>query len=349
MPSGKRGKVGVLRKGLINQFSNYFERFRRHPVLLVSTTYLMRRPFSPAQPLGRRFYRIPRQWWSDSPVDRSLGSVALASDDPDDADGPHKRFLRDATREPSARFLFFAEDGKVAVDTPTGAAAEAPGARPTLAWRDYATLEKLGLGALETGDGEDTLLLLGRRREDGLHAGVGPTPGADGGWDPVLLDDGWRFAVDASRVPAEELCVALGAHGPAPVGEEGEKDGGGVGGPTTAPTTCSAATAAAAATTTTALMAPRALMGKLDRGGLAILGQAASRLAWHREVTHCVRSGRRLVPAGGGHRRRDPEEPNSRKAVSYPRTDPVAIMLVQSPDGSKCLLGRTKRHRNSNM
>ena len=130
---------------------------------------------------------------------------------------------------------------------------------------------------------------------------------------------GWRFAVDCSALEEDALAAALAG---------GYDDDGPV-----------------------SMASPRSLMGTLshDRAELAILGQAASRLNWHSEVLHCRRSGNPTVPVGAGHRRIDPTNMNHRTNTSYPRTDPVAIMLVQSPDGSKCLLGRTAKRANSNM
>jgi NADH pyrophosphatase NudC (nudix superfamily) len=136
--------------------------------------------------------------------------------------------------------------------------------------------------------------------------------------DPNLLTpDAWRFAVDLSVLDEDALLALL----------SGE------------------------ASTNNSLMSPRSLMGTLvdDPGAMAVAGITAARMNWHNEVQYCRKSGRRTVPTGAGHRRKDPEQDNHRQSISYPRTDPVAIMLVQSPGGDKCLLGRTKRRHNSNM
>jgi hypothetical protein len=46
------------------------------------------------------------------------------------------------------------------------------------------------------------------------------------------------------------------------------------------------------------------------------------------------------VPTETGLRRRCAEDPSHKL---YPRTDPVVIMLVESPDGNRALLGRGKK------
>ncbi|GBG33337.1 Peroxisomal NADH pyrophosphatase NUDT12 [Hondaea fermentalgiana] len=94
---------------------------------------------------------------------------------------------------------------------------------------------------------------------------------------------------------------------------------------------------------------PNSLMDKLPSGEAAVMGQAVSRMNWHMELSFSPRTGAAMTPAGCGHRRRDWSQENRRKAVFYPRTDPVAIMLVQSPDGERCLLGKTKRRAGGNL
>eukprot|EP00658_Telonema_sp_P-2_P070616 TRINITY_DN60060_c0_g1_i1.p1 TRINITY_DN60060_c0_g1~~TRINITY_DN60060_c0_g1_i1.p1 ORF type:complete len:178 (-),score=50.92 TRINITY_DN60060_c0_g1_i1:16-549(-) len=80
--------------------------------------------------------------------------------------------------------------------------------------------------------------------------------------------------------------------------------------------------------------------GQLSRCQLGVIGQAVSRLSWHREVAGQVDTG---TPVGAGHHRL------SETGLMFPRTDPVAIMLVQSKDGERCLLGQTKRRHSSHM
>jgi NAD+ diphosphatase len=65
-----------------------------------------------------------------------------------------------------------------------------------------------------------------------------------------------------------------------------------------------------------------------------IVAQSRSQLDWHRRHGHCSVCGQRTVPERGGHVRRCPEC----SAEHFPRTDPVAIMLIV--DGDDCLLGQ---------
>jgi NAD+ diphosphatase len=53
-----------------------------------------------------------------------------------------------------------------------------------------------------------------------------------------------------------------------------------------------------------------------------------------------ARCGAPTVPTETGLRRRCAEDPSHKL---YPRTDPVVIMLVESPDGNRALLGRGKK------
>ena len=97
--------------------------------------------------------------------------------------------------------------------------------------------------------------------------------------DPVLGDPGWRFAVDASDVAEPLLLETLGV----------------------------------------VLKNPRETMPTLSHCQLGVIGQAISRISWHREVASC----RPTTPTGGGHHRRD----HQGRSV-FPRTDPVAHSLL---------------------
>jgi NAD+ diphosphatase len=66
-----------------------------------------------------------------------------------------------------------------------------------------------------------------------------------------------------------------------------------------------------------------------------ILAQARSQIDWHRRHRHCSVCGASTTHARGGHVR----QCESCKAEHFPRTDPVAIMLVV--DGERCLLGQS--------
>ena len=72
-----------------------------------------------------------------------------------------------------------------------------------------------------------------------------------------------------------------------------------------------------------------------DRLGAAALG--ASLLAWIAATRHCGRCGARAELHAGGMRRECP----SCGFKQFPRTDPVAIMLPVSADGTRCVLGRS--------
>lgn len=80
-----------------------------------------------------------------------------------------------------------------------------------------------------------------------------------------------------------------------------------------------------------------AVQGVLPAHELGALAQARSLLAWHRSHAFCARCGRPSRPSQAGYRRDCP----SCGAEHFPRTDPVAIMLVT--DGERCLLGRQPR------
>ena len=82
----------------------------------------------------------------------------------------------------------------------------------------------------------------------------------------------------------------------------------------------------------------RALANKqaLDRVQLSILAQAKSILHYHATHPFCARCGAPTRAAQAGWRR----DCSACGAHHFPRTDPVAIMLVT--DGENCLLGRQK-------
>ncbi len=75
---------------------------------------------------------------------------------------------------------------------------------------------------------------------------------------------------------------------------------------------------------------------RLGRPELAVLAQAKSVLHYHATHGFCARCGAATIAAAAGWRRDCP----SCGARHFPRTDPVAIMLVV--DGENCLLGRAR-------
>ncbi|MBI3326113.1 MAG: NAD(+) diphosphatase, partial [Nitrospinae bacterium] len=67
-----------------------------------------------------------------------------------------------------------------------------------------------------------------------------------------------------------------------------------------------------------------------------ILAQSRSQIDWHRRHQFCSVCGQQTVQGRGGHVR----QCMACKAEHFPRTDPVAIMVVS--DGDRCLLGQTR-------
>ena len=79
----------------------------------------------------------------------------------------------------------------------------------------------------------------------------------------------------------------------------------------------------------------RAAAMRLPMAETGILAQARSQVDWHRRHGVCSVCGMRTEPFKGGHVRRC----GACGAEHFPRTDPVAIMLVV--DGDQCLLGQS--------
>jgi NAD+ diphosphatase len=85
----------------------------------------------------------------------------------------------------------------------------------------------------------------------------------------------------------------------------------------------------------------RAVVPRLSIEESAIAAQARSLVDWHQRHRFCAVCGAGTEPAGGGTSRRCP----SCEAEHFPRTDPVAIVVVT--DGSRCLLGRSGHFRGN--
>ncbi|MGE0621716.1 MAG: NAD(+) diphosphatase [Pseudomonadales bacterium] len=79
----------------------------------------------------------------------------------------------------------------------------------------------------------------------------------------------------------------------------------------------------------------RAAAARLPIAETGILAQARSQVDWHRRHGFCSVCGERTRQFKGGHVRRC----DDCGAEHFPRTDPVAIMLVV--DGDRCLLGQS--------
>ncbi|KAI7840059.1 hypothetical protein COHA_006190 [Chlorella ohadii] len=86
----------------------------------------------------------------------------------------------------------------------------------------------------------------------------------------------------------------------------------------------------------------RSLMALLPPDELSVAGHAMALSQWHQAHQFCGRCGAPTVPAEAGARRQCTAQDLHRQ---YPRTDPVVIMLVESPDGQAALLGRSKAMR----
>ncbi|XP_052795844.1 NAD-capped RNA hydrolase NUDT12-like [Mya arenaria] len=90
---------------------------------------------------------------------------------------------------------------------------------------------------------------------------------------------------------------------------------------------------------------PAAMQLRPEEAG--IYAEARSMLAWHDRYQFCPTCGSPSRLEEGGYKRvcEDMEcrSHNGVHNTCYPRTDPSAIMLVVSPDGKRCLLGRSKR------
>jgi NAD+ diphosphatase len=80
-----------------------------------------------------------------------------------------------------------------------------------------------------------------------------------------------------------------------------------------------------------------AMKGAVATDELGVLAMAKSLLDWHRRHRFCAQCGTRTRPAQAGFRR----DCEACGAQHFPRTDPVAIMLVNR--GESCLLGRQPR------
>ena len=80
-----------------------------------------------------------------------------------------------------------------------------------------------------------------------------------------------------------------------------------------------------------------AVQGLVPPEALAMLGQAKAILDWHRRNRFCANCGAPTRVSAAGWRR----ECDVCKALHFPRTDPVVIMLALN--GERCLLGRQRR------
>ncbi len=83
----------------------------------------------------------------------------------------------------------------------------------------------------------------------------------------------------------------------------------------------------------------RLLAGQLPGADGGILAQARAQLDWHQRNPYCAQCGGATRAERGGQIRRC----SQCKRHTFPRTDPVAIMLiVDRPGGDRCLLGKSQ-------
>uniref|UniRef100_A0A8C2LJW4 NAD-capped RNA hydrolase NUDT12 n=1 Tax=Cricetulus griseus TaxID=10029 RepID=A0A8C2LJW4_CRIGR len=92
---------------------------------------------------------------------------------------------------------------------------------------------------------------------------------------------------------------------------------------------------------------PMPALLQLKEKEAGVVAQARSVLAWHNRYKFCPTCGSATKIEEGGYKRVCLKEncPSLHGVhnTSYPRVDPVVIMQVIHPDGTKCLLGRQKR------
>ncbi|XP_021370899.1 peroxisomal NADH pyrophosphatase NUDT12-like isoform X2 [Mizuhopecten yessoensis] len=86
---------------------------------------------------------------------------------------------------------------------------------------------------------------------------------------------------------------------------------------------------------------------QLEPSDAGIFAEARSLLDWLDRYKFCATCGSATTVAEGGYKRIcDNKSCRTNKGIHntcYPRTDPSVIMLVVSPDGKRCLLGRKKQ------
>eukprot|EP00968_Pinguiococcus_pyrenoidosus_P005017 scaffold325_cov230-Pinguiococcus_pyrenoidosus.AAC.9 len=91
-------------------------------------------------------------------------------------------------------------------------------------------------------------------------------------------------------------------------------------------------------------MNTRELMVRAEPASLLDCGRARALLSWHNANKFCGKCGSPTVSVEGGVKRVCSNVETCGARV-YPRTDPVAIMLVYDRARDRCLLGRSRRYR----
>jgi len=82
------------------------------------------------------------------------------------------------------------------------------------------------------------------------------------------------------------------------------------------------------------------MLSSADDNDVTIAGLAICMCNWHETALFDGRTGKATKPVEGGMKR----QVVGGSSKLYPRTDPVAIGLITSPDGERCLLGRGQKH-----
>lgn len=82
------------------------------------------------------------------------------------------------------------------------------------------------------------------------------------------------------------------------------------------------------------------LVSEASDDEVTVAGLALAMADWHQSARFEGRSGKATVPVEGGAKR----QVEGGTAKVYPRTDPVAIGLILSPDGRRILLGRSHKY-----
>jgi NAD+ diphosphatase len=91
----------------------------------------------------------------------------------------------------------------------------------------------------------------------------------------------------------------------------------------------------------------RRLLLSLDPVEAARAGHAFQLVSWHDSAKYCGFCGHKTISQKGGASRKCNREGCGKEV--FPRTNPVAIMAIESPDGTKLLLGQTKARPIPNM
>ncbi|CAK9086331.1 unnamed protein product [Durusdinium trenchii] len=90
-----------------------------------------------------------------------------------------------------------------------------------------------------------------------------------------------------------------------------------------------------------ALISGRELLGsKASDEEVTVAGLALAMVDWHHSAKFEGRSGKATIPVEAGAKR----QVEGGSAKVYPRTDPVAIGLIVSPNHQRCLLGRSHKY-----